>query len=115
MSGCGCKCGSQQAAGQPFEAASDVFGPDFGLPGAGGPSAVELFAAWTEPGAEAAAPTDEADQELADAALEDEQAAQQELDELLAEGEGGAAVEPGLEELLTLLRNRPGLKLTLSY
>ncbi len=115
MSGCGCKCGSQQAAGQPFVAAGDVFGPDFGLPGAGGPSAVELFAAWTEPGAEAAAPTDEADQELADAALEDEQAAQQELDELLAEGEGGAAVEPGLEELLTLLRNRPGLKVTRSY
>lgn len=117
MSGCRCNCGPQQAAGQPFEAAGDVFGPDFGLPEAGGPTAVELFAAWTEPSAEAAAPADEADQELADAALEDEQAAQQELDELLAEadGEGGEAVEPGLEELLALLRNRPGLKLTLSY
>lgn len=115
MSGCRCNCGSQQAAGQPFEAAGDVFGPDFGLPEVAGQSAVELFAAWTEPGAETAAPTDEANQELAEAALEDEQAAQQELDELLAEAESGEVTEPGLEELLTLLKNRPGLKLTLSY
>lgn len=118
MSGCrcNCNCGPQQAAQQPFETAGDVFEPDFGLPEAGGQSAVELFAALTEAGAEASAAS-EADQELAEAALEDEQAAQQELDELLAEaeGEGGEAVEPGLDELLALLKNRPGLKLTLSY
>jgi len=91
-----------------------VFEQDFGLPEAGGQSAVELFAALTEAGAEASALT-EADNELAEAALEDELAAQQELDDLLAEAEGGEAVEPGLDELLALLRNRPGLKLTLSY
>ena len=122
MSGCGCKCGPQQAAQQQFgsDAAGDAFEPDFGLPEAGGQSAVELFVALTEAGAEAgaeASAASEADQELAEVALEDEQAAQQELDEVLAEAEseGGEAVEPGLDELLALLRNRPGLKLTLSY
>ncbi|MCX7250580.1 MAG: hypothetical protein NTX37_03585 [Burkholderiales bacterium] len=118
MSGCGCKCGPQQAAQQQFgsAAAGDAFEPDFGLPAAGGQSALKLFAALTEAGAEAsAAAADEADSELAEVALEDEQAAQQELDEVLAESEGGEAVEPGLDELLALLKNRPGLKLTLSY
>lgn len=117
MSGCrcNCNCGPQPSARSPFEAADDSFGQALGSPDVAGLSAVELFTAWTEAGAEAAAPTDEADQELADAALEDEQAAQQELDELLAEAESGEAAEPGLEELLALLRNRPGLKLTLSY
>ena len=119
MSGCGCQCGPQQAAQQQFEsaAAGDAFEPDFGLPEAGGQSAVELFEALTEAGAAASAVTDEADQELAEVALEDELAAQQELDEVLAEAEseGGEAVEPGLDELLALLKNRPGLKLTLSY
>ncbi len=115
MSGCGCKCGSQQADWSPFEAAGAAFEPDFGLPEAGGQSPVELFAAWTEPGAEAAAPASEADKELAEAALEDEQAAQQELDALLAEAEAEGGAEPGLDQLLALLRNRPGLKLTLSY
>ena len=118
MSGCRCNCGPQQAAQQQFGAAAadDAFEPDFGLPEAGGQSAVELFAALTEAGAEASAPS-EADTELAEVALEDELAAQQELDEVLAEAEGedGAAVEPGLDELLALLKNRPGLKLTLSY
>ncbi|MYZ53734.1 hypothetical protein [Malikia spinosa] len=118
MSGCGCKCGPQQAAQQQFgsDAAGDAFEPDFGLPEAGGQSAVELFVALTEAGAEASAAS-EADQELAEVALEDELAAQQELDEVLAEAEseGGEAVEPGLDELLALLKNRPGLKLTLSY
>lgn len=117
MSGCGCQCGPQQAAQQSFETAGDVFEPDFGLPEAGGQSAVELFEALTEAGAAASAVTDEADQELVEVALEDELAAQQELDEVLAEAEseGGEAVEPGLDELLALLKNRPGLKLTLSY
>lgn len=118
MSGCRCNCGPQQAAQQQFGAAAadDAFESDFGLPEAGGQSAVELFAALTEAGAEASAAS-EADNELAEVALEDEQAAQQELDEVLAEAEGedGAAVEPGLDELLALLKNRPGLKLTLSY
>ena len=117
MSGCRCNCGPQQAAQQQFGAAAadDAFESDFGLPEAGGQSAVELFAALTEAGAPVVA--DEADNELAEVALEDELAAQQELDELLAEAEGedGAAVEPGLDELLALLKNRPGLKLTLSY
>jgi hypothetical protein len=103
----------------PFEATAvgDAFESEFGLSEAGGQSALELFAALTEAGAETSAAT-EADNELAEAALEDEQAAQQELDELLAEADseqGGAAVEPGLDELLALLRNRPGLRLTLSY
>ncbi len=116
MSGCGCKCRPQQSAQPPFEAAGDGFEQDFGLPTAGGQSALELFEAWTEAGAEASvAAADEADNELAEAALEDEQAAQQELDAALAEAEAGEAVEPGLDELLALLRNRPGLKLTLSY
>ena len=121
MSGCRCNCGPQQAAQQQFGAAAadDAFEPDFGLPEAGGQSAVELFAALTEAGAEASAASEasEADSELAEVALEDEQAAQQELDEVLAEAEseGGEAVEPGLDELLALLKNRPGLKLTLSY
>ncbi len=118
MSGCGCKCRPQQSAQQQFGAAlaGDQFEPDFGLPTAGGQSALELFDAWTEAGAEASvAAADEADNELAEAALEDEQAAQQELDAALAEAEAGEAVEPGLDELLALLRNRPGLKLTLSY
>lgn len=115
MSGCGCKCGPQQAAQPQFEVAGDAFESDFGLPGAAGQSAAELFAALTE--AEASAVSDEADNELAEVALEDELAAQQELDEVLAEGddEGGEAAEPSLDELLALLRNRPGLKLTLSY
>lgn len=119
MSGCrcNCNCGPQQAAQQLFETAGDVFEPDFGLPDAGGQSAVELFAALTEAGAPVVA--DEADNELAEVALEDELAAQQELDELLgeadSEGEGGEVIEPGLDELLALLKNRPGLKLTLSY
>ena len=117
MSGCRCNCGPQQAARQPFETAGDVFEPEFDLPEAGGQSAVELFAALTEVGADVSAAADEADNELAEVALEDEQAAQQELDDLLAEAEaeGGEAVEPGLDELLALLKNRPGLKLTLSY
>lgn len=117
MSGCGCKCGPQQAAQPQFGAAGEAFEPDFGLPGAAGQSALELFAALTTAGAEASAVSDEADNELAEAALEDEQVAQQELDEVQAEvdGEGGEAVEPGLDELLALLRSRPGLKLTLSY
>ncbi len=119
MSGCGCKCRPQQAAQQQFGAAlaGDQFEPDFGLPEAGGESAVELFAALTDACAEVPVAADEADNELAEVALEDEQAAQQELDAVLAEGddEGGEAAEPGLDELLALLRNRPGLKLTLSY
>jgi len=121
MSGCRCNGGPQQAAQQQFgsAAAGDAFEPDFSLPETGGQSAVELFAALTEAGAEAFAAADEADSELAELALEDEQAAQQELDEVLgeaeSEGEGGEAVEPGLDELLALLKNRPGLKLTLSY
>ena len=81
MSGCGCKCGPQQAAQQQFgsDAAGDAFEPDFGLPEAGGQSAVELFEALTDAGAAASAVTDEADQELAEVALEDDLAAQQEL------------------------------------
>lgn len=118
MSGCGCKCGPRQAAQQSFEA--EPAGTDldhwFGLAEApAGQSGVELFEALTAAGAEPSAGA-EAD-ELAEVALEDEQAAQHELDEVLAEAddEGGEAVEPGLDELLALLKNRPGLKITLSY
>ncbi len=117
MSGCGCKCGPQQAAQQQFDAepAGTELDNWFGLAEApAGQSGVELFEALTAAGAEASAGT-EADSELAEVALEDEQAAQQELDEVLAEADGGEAVEPGLDDLLALLRSRPGLKITLSY
>ncbi|WP_300054667.1 hypothetical protein [Malikia sp.] len=105
-------------AQQPFEAepAGAELDHWFGLAEApAGQSGVELFEALTGAGAEPSAGA-EAD-ELAEVALEDEQAAQQELDEVLAEAddEGGEAVEPGLDELLALLKNRPGLKITLSY
>ena len=116
--GCGCKCGPQRAAQQQFgvEPAGTELDNWFGLAEApAGQSGVELFEALTAAGAEASADI-EAD-ELAEVALEDEQAAQQELDEVLAEAEAenGEPVEPGLDELLVLLRNRPGLKITLSY
>ncbi len=118
MRGCGCKCGPQQAAQQQFgtEPAGTEQDNWFGLAEAPtGQSGAELFEALTAAGAEPSADV-EAD-ELAAVEFEDEQAAQQELDEVLAEAddEGGEAVEPGLDELLVLLRNQPGLKITLSY
>jgi hypothetical protein len=118
MKGCGCKCGPQKAAQQQFDAepAGAELDNWFDLAKVPtGQSGVELFEALTSGGAEASSGV-EAD-ELAEVALEDEQAAQQELDEVLAEAddEGGEAVEPGLDELLALLKNRPGLKITLTY
>ena len=120
MRGCGCKCGPQQAAQQQFGAGPAGTDLDnwFGLAELpAGQSGVELFEALTAVGAGAAAPVGIEAEELAEVELEDVQAAQQELDELLAEAdaEGSEAVEPGLDELLVLLRNRPGLKITLSY
>ena len=117
MSGCG--CGQSAVAANQYEPAAatgaqeleDWFSSSGETSGLSGP---ELFLSLTEAGA--AVPASDELAELAQVEQEEELAALQELDAAMQEESGSqTAAEPGLDELLALLRKRPGLKITFSY